>query len=687
MKKNKLSSWIKTGKDQTRKLALSVIVFSGAQLGAQVSYTFTPAGATGSIGPTQAQVNTAYASTNLNGSVSVIGQGIQTFTIPISGAYGITALGGQGCGPFGGRGAQMYGEFNFTAGQVIQILVGQKSDLPVNTSANFQYGGGGGSFIATMANVPLVVAGGGGGSWAGSYTSNTDAPITTSGKDGFNGPTNGIGGTNGQGGGAAANGDGGAGFLTDGLCTSTAASPAKAFVNGGVGGTYSFYGVGGFGGGGGTSSYNNTRCGGGGGYSGGGGAGSSASGTPEGGGGGSYNAGTNQNNIAGVNVGEGKVIITRLCDVNLTASSNPICMGSAVTLSTNAGSNIQWSSGSTASSISVSPANTTQYTVTGTSSSTSACTSTLVITVTVNPLPALSVVVTPSVLCVGNTATTTASGAASYAWNTGMAGTTATFNPLVNTVYTVTGTDNLNCVNTKTVEVVVNTNVLSLTSNTTICEGKSLMLVASGAVTYSWNSGNPFPNLPVSPVNTTTYSVTGTDIHNCNISNSVVVTVNPKPAVAVNADKNIVCLGEVFDLTASGASTYVWSNNSTGNTLSVTPSVDVIHTYTVTGTDNNSCSNTAVVSVTVSRCSGIGEQNTLAGSVSVYPNPGSGIFALSAGVSAGTITVTDLSGRTVLTSEITGNQTELNMSAYASGIYYVHVQSASATDVIKIIKH
>src|SRR5687768_9144893 len=96
-------------------LLLVLMILLPRIVSSQQSYTFTPAGATGSIGPTQAQVNTAYTLTNLSGSVTVV-QGIQFFTIPLTGLYRIEARGGKGYGTYGGRGAVMIGDFNITAG-------------------------------------------------------------------------------------------------------------------------------------------------------------------------------------------------------------------------------------------------------------------------------------------------------------------------------------------------------------------------------------------------------------------------------------------------------------------------------------------------------------------------------------------------------------------------------------------
>ena len=96
---------------------------------------------------------------------------------------------------------------------------------------------------------------------------------------------------------------GGAGLRGDGKIGNGIIKSSLSFTNGGTGGTCPAS-PGGFGGGGAAM----LLGGGGGGYSGGGVVGTQTKGTA--GGGGSYNAGTDQQNIAGVNKGDGKVLIT-----------------------------------------------------------------------------------------------------------------------------------------------------------------------------------------------------------------------------------------------------------------------------------------------------------------------------------------------------------------------------------------
>ncbi len=139
------------------------------------TWTFTNCGATGAQGPTQAQCNATYG-----GAVSVsVSAGIQSWTVPATGTYRITAIGAQGAsaqvGRAGGRGARIAGEFNLTGGQILKLVVGQQG-AGQNSGSNG--GGGGGSFVISSTDVPLLVAAGGGGTRASVLQDGCDASVT-----------------------------------------------------------------------------------------------------------------------------------------------------------------------------------------------------------------------------------------------------------------------------------------------------------------------------------------------------------------------------------------------------------------------------------------------------------------------------------------------------------------------------
>ena len=602
------------------KLAVAASLILGFQnqfVYAQQSYTFTNASNTGSLGPTQAQFNTAYLTTNLNGLVTS-SLGVQSFTIPATGNYRIEAYGAAGGtqlyspGFPGGMGAKVQGDFTLTAGTVLKIIVGQKGGdtqgVPVDNAAP---GGGGASYVYTLATspLPMMVAGGGGG--GGRDPGLLHASTTTTGNPAAVGGLGGVSGNGGQpnAGGSSYWAGGGAGWVTDGtggnngspysyLPGSNGAYGGRTPANGAAGGIRYNDGTdeggdGGFGGGGGGGS-DNMGTGGGAGFSGGGGANYGLTGNPTGGGGGSFNSGANAVNTASANTGHGRVIITSLCFISLTSSGTnsvapAICSGTSLTLTTNAASSFTWSNGNTTNnSIVVTPATTTTYSVAGTS--TANCFATNFITVTVSPgVPVLSIASTSNNICLGKSATLTASGALTYTWTNGITNGVG-FTPSVTTNYTVSGQNGCGITNAVTTITVAPLPVTAIVTPTTMCAGSTATLNAASAVTgYTWFPGPLIGgSVVVGPVATTVYTVVASD-GTCSGTAFVNLPTLPVPTLAVVASSTLVCEGSPVTLTASGAASYSWTTpaNTTGAVITVNPIGPTL--YQVVGTNGVGC--------------------------------------------------------------------------------------------------
>ena len=198
--------------------------------------------------------------------------------------------------------------------------------------------------------------------------------------------------------------------------------------------------------------------------------------------------------------------------------------------------------------------------------------------------------------CSGVTSNLSASGATSYTWNTGATTASISLTPNTPTVYSLTASKN-GCFTTKTASITINNlpTITASASSSAICLGNPVTLTASGASTYTWSNGIT-NGTPFTPSLATTYSVTGTDGNGCKKSTTKTVNVNNLPTITVNASSSAVCLGNAVTLTASGASTYTWSNGITNGTP-FTPSVAT--TYSVTGTDANGCKNSTTKTVNV----------------------------------------------------------------------------------------
>lgn len=197
-----------------------------------------------------------------------------------------------------------------------------------------------------------------------------------------------------------------------------------------------------------------------------------------------------------------------------------ICSGQNAVLFASGASAYLWSTGVTSTSISVSPTVTTSYTLcTGISGD---CLNYAVKTVSVMPLPVLSIMVSHSVLCEGETTQLKGAGAVSYTWSNGITDGTA-FVPDVTRIYTLNASGTNGCNNSKTQLVKVNNlPVIELrSSDSLICSGETATLSAIGASFYFWNSGQTSERITIVPYTSTTYTVGGVDENGCESSASI----------------------------------------------------------------------------------------------------------------------------------------------------------------------
>jgi gliding motility-associated-like protein len=138
------------------------------------------------------------------------------------------------------------------------------------------------------------------------------------------------------------------------------------------------------------------------------------------------------------------------------------------------------------------------------------------------------------------------------------------------------------------------------TSKPTLCYGDSTLLVGpTGASSYEWlPGGETTPNITVTPSTTTTYTLIVSGVCGAKQTLTQTIVVNPLPIVAINSNNPVnVCNGSSVNLTASGASTYVWNTSATTTTISVQPTVNT--TYSVIGTTAAGCKDTATTLVQV----------------------------------------------------------------------------------------
>jgi hypothetical protein len=214
---------------------------------------------------------------------------------------------------------------------------------------------------------------------------------------------------------------------------------------------------------------------------------------------------------------------------------------------------------------------------------------------------------------------------------------------------------------------------LLVNGNTTLCIGatSSTTLTASGANTYTWSTSANTASISVSPTVNTTYSVVAIDNNTCTTSQTISVWVNPLPTVSATTNSSLICTGQSSTLNASGAATYTWNTNSNATTVVVNPTVTT--TYTVSGTSTAGCTNSSLITQSVSLCTNINNSSLSNDkiNVSVFPNPNKGEFKIQTEIEIinGEIIIVNAIGQKVFEQKIAQGTNEIKTTGFPSGLY------------------
>ena len=300
--------------------------------------------------------------------------------------------------------------------------------------------------------------------------------------------------------------------------------------------------------------------------------------------------------------------------ISAQGGSFEACSPGCVTLNASGADSYIWSNGATTSSITV--CENSEVTVTGT---TNGCSSTSApATVTIHTPPTVTISANgPTTVCSPACVTLNANGATTYVWSTGA--TTASIQACSTNDYSVTGTDAHGCSSSSApTHVTINpppTVSISANGPTTVCSPACVTLNSSGTATsFVWSNGATTSSIQA--CSTGSYSVVGTNSFGCSTtSNSISVTVNPRPTCSLSAPNPLPVCGlgnNNLSVSINGAySTIVWgvtpsswvitSGQGTTGIKYTAGASGTVATFTVTVTNSFGCSSSCTVSFG-SRC-------------------------------------------------------------------------------------
>lgn len=247
--------------------------------------------------------------------------------------------------------------------------------------------------------------------------------------------------------------------------------------------------------------------------------------------------------------------------------------------------------------------------------------------------------------------------------------------PTTSKSYTV-ATTNANCPDTAKVTVTVSdSSILSVSADTTICQGDTIQLNANANSSVQWqptsglsctNCSNPlaYPN------GSSSYTVTSTS-SNCPDTSLVNVTIDSSSSVLPYIADSILTTTIEAN---SGYNQYQWSTGDTGQTVDI----DANGTYSVTATSANGCTDNDSVYASVS----VGIRNTtLQSQIKIWPNPVSEHLTIrlpqEGNDGYGTmIRLVSSDGRLIREKKGHSATQQLAVSNLQAGLYFLEVQTA-----------
>ncbi len=373
--------------------------------------------------------------------------------------------------------------------------------------------------------------------------------------------------------------------------------------------------------------------------------------------------------------------------LTVVASSSVMCAGQApITLTVGGLANYTWSPAASLSSsvspiVAASPSLTTTYTV---QASINGCYASTVITISAQQITQTTISASSTSICAGATVTLSASGTLTCLWFPGsIVGHSIAVTPTVSTSYTLIEVDNINCTNTSSISInVFNQPTISVSVSTpSVCAGNSATIFATGAGAFVYQPGNlTGTTVTVAPMLSTVFTVTGSN-WNCLDSKTILLSVEALPPTVITSNQTLVCIGESLILQGNGADTYLWSNNATGSTIVVSPLVNTV--YTLTGTNQSGCTNSASFTVHVSECT-VNTSHLTLNRVTFYPNPSNGmlhVIGVSPGTEATLILVNAL-GQSIQEQRLDEGSTQAYFTNCSPGVYLLQIRIGEATEVL-----
>lgn len=250
----------------------------------------------------------------------------------------------------------------------------------------------------------------------------------------------------------------------------------------------------------------------------------------------------------------------------LSNGTDRLCEGDQLVLSTSFGTLHQWSTGETNAQIQIDTGGWYSVRVIDTNG----CSTSDSLYIQYFPSPSLTLYPSDSAYICDKSVILRAFGQGAFVWNTGVYG------PVVEVssegTYCVSLTNQFQCTSTDCVTLMQGDSVdaqITLLGDPTICQGDSVILIATGGSNFEWSTGE-IGSDRITVFDSGLYKVTVSNPQGCTDVATQLVEVLPGVVATIDQPEYIeICHGDTITMTAGGGKYYFWSTGSSSRQIRV----------------------------------------------------------------------------------------------------------------------
>lgn len=331
------------------------------------------------------------------------------------------------------------------------------------------------------------------------------------------------------------------------------------------------------------------------------------------------------------------------------------------------------------------------------------CDSTVQLDLTIFPLPTVGVNTLPSTtVCHGEMVTLQGTGASTYVWDNGVSNNVP-FMTTSSHTYNVTGTDVNGCVNNSSITITVNPNPVGVASIGNIVKNPICLkdnpvplpvgIPAGGAFSGAGVVGSNFNPDQSGGIGFKDLHYIYSDANGCKDTATLSIQVVESPSFSYSTNGNSVTLNST-----SSCANFTWdfgdgNTNNFNTNPSHTFSVDGIYSICLICNDGPQCVNCinltfpSNISGSVNGTIGI-EEVAIQNEIVVFPNPFTSTLSISlSSIQDAKYSIYTIDGKLILSGKLLNYITEVDLSNYENGVYFIEIENNKKRHINKLVKN